>query len=82
MLICGALAVVTLSLKRAGIPLYLDKTGSGDNMFNRLPTGTCCSARRGDAGGSGRLSRHGAGAARPDWKRRWLSGSCCWWSTI
>lgn len=24
-LICGALAVVTLSLKRAGIPLYLDK---------------------------------------------------------
>jgi potassium efflux system protein len=36
MLICGALAIVTLSLKRAGIPLYLDKTGSGDNMFNRL----------------------------------------------
>lgn len=36
MLICGALAVVTLSLKRAGIPLYLDKSGSGDNMFNRL----------------------------------------------
>lgn len=36
MLICGALAIVTLSLKRAGIPLYVDKTGSGDNMFNRL----------------------------------------------
>ena len=36
MLICGALAIVTLSLKRAGIPLYLDKSGSGDNMFNRL----------------------------------------------
>ena len=36
MLICGALAIVTLSLKRAGIPLYLDKTGSGDNMFNRM----------------------------------------------
>jgi len=36
MLICGALAIVTLSLKRAGIPLYLDKTGSGENMFNRL----------------------------------------------
>lgn len=35
-LICGALAVVTLSLKRAGIPLYVDKTGSGDNMPNRL----------------------------------------------
>lgn len=36
MLICGALAMVTLSLKRAGIPLYLDKEGSGDNMLNRL----------------------------------------------
>ncbi|WHP31014.1 miniconductance mechanosensitive channel MscM [Trabulsiella odontotermitis] len=35
-LICGALAVVTLSLKRAGIPLYLDKEGEGDNMVNRL----------------------------------------------
>lgn len=35
-LICGALTVVTLSLKRAGIPLYVDKTGSGDNMANRL----------------------------------------------
>ena len=36
LLICGALAVVTLSLKRAGIPLYLDKEGSGENMINRL----------------------------------------------
>lgn len=27
LLICGALAVVTLSLKHAGIPLYLDKEG-------------------------------------------------------
>lgn len=35
-LICGALAVVTLSLKRAGIPLYLDKEGNGDNMVNHL----------------------------------------------
>jgi len=35
-LICGALAVVTLSLKRAGIPLYLDKEGSGDNMVNHM----------------------------------------------
>ena len=35
-LICGALAVVTLSLKRAGIPLYLDKEGSGDNRINLL----------------------------------------------
>ena len=32
LLICGALAVVTLSLKHAGIPLYLDKEGNGDNM--------------------------------------------------
>ncbi|MBV8042727.1 miniconductance mechanosensitive channel MscM [Pluralibacter sp.] len=36
MLICGALAVVTLSLKRAGIPLFLDKEGNGENMVNRL----------------------------------------------
>jgi Small-conductance mechanosensitive channel len=36
MLICGALALVTLSLKRAGIPLFLDKEGNGDNMVNRL----------------------------------------------
>ena len=35
-LICGAMAMVTLSLKRAGIPLYLDKEGEGDNMVNRL----------------------------------------------
>ena len=64
MLICGALAMVTLSLKRAGIPLYLDKEGSGDNMLNRL-LGICCSARAdSDAGGGDRLSRHVAGAAR------------------
>ncbi|WNN48177.1 miniconductance mechanosensitive channel MscM [Siccibacter colletis] len=35
-LICGALALVTLSLKRAGIPLYLDKEGNGDNMVNSM----------------------------------------------
>ena len=35
-LICGALAIVTLSLKRAGIPLYLDKEGSGENRINLL----------------------------------------------
>ncbi|ELL4176660.1 miniconductance mechanosensitive channel MscM [Salmonella enterica] len=35
-LICGALALVTLSLKKAGIPLYLDKEGNGDNMVNSL----------------------------------------------
>ena len=35
-LICGALAVVTLSLKRAGIPLYLDKEGNGENRINSM----------------------------------------------
>ncbi|EEI7190012.1 miniconductance mechanosensitive channel MscM [Salmonella enterica] len=35
-LICGALALVTLSLKKACIPLYLDKEGNGDNMVNSL----------------------------------------------
>ncbi|WP_288428551.1 miniconductance mechanosensitive channel MscM [uncultured Pantoea sp.] len=35
-LICGALSLVTVSLKRAGIPLYLDKEGNGENMINRL----------------------------------------------
>ncbi len=36
LLICGALAIVTLSLKRAGIPLYVDGAGHGDNLFNRI----------------------------------------------
>lgn len=35
-LICGALSLVTVSLKRAGIPLYLDKAGNGDNIINRV----------------------------------------------
>ncbi|WP_017345576.1 miniconductance mechanosensitive channel MscM [Pantoea sp. A4] len=35
-LICGALSIVTVSLKRAGIPLYLDKEGNGDNIINRI----------------------------------------------
>lgn len=35
-LICGALSLVTVSLKRAGIPLYLDKEGNGDNIVNRI----------------------------------------------
>ncbi len=35
-LICGALAVVTLSLKKAGIPLYLNKEGSGGNITNHM----------------------------------------------
>ncbi len=34
-LLCAALSLVTNSFKRAGIPLYLDKTGSGDNAVNR-----------------------------------------------
>ncbi|ADO50233.1 miniconductance mechanosensitive channel MscM [[Enterobacter] lignolyticus] len=36
MLICGALTVVTLSLKHAGIPLFHDKEGNSENMINRL----------------------------------------------
>lgn len=36
MMICGALALVTLSLKRAGLPLHLDKQGNGDNLINTL----------------------------------------------
>ncbi len=35
-LICGALSLVTLSLKRAGIPLYLDKEGNGENFINNV----------------------------------------------
>ena len=35
-LICGAVAVVTLSLKRADIPLYLDKEGNSHNRINLL----------------------------------------------
>jgi len=35
-LICGALSIVTVSLKRAGIPLYLDKEGNGENLVNRV----------------------------------------------
>ncbi|TKI08508.1 miniconductance mechanosensitive channel MscM [Martelella alba] len=34
-LLCAALSLVTNSLKRAGIPLYLDKSGQGDNVVNR-----------------------------------------------
>ena len=33
-LLCAALSLVTNSLKRAGIPLYLDKSGSGENVIN------------------------------------------------
>ncbi|MGM3174388.1 miniconductance mechanosensitive channel MscM [Dickeya lacustris] len=34
-LLCMALSLVTTSFKRAGIPLYLDKEGSGENPVNR-----------------------------------------------
>nr|WP_225622547.1 miniconductance mechanosensitive channel MscM [Musicola keenii] len=34
-LLCMALSLVTTGLKRAGIPLYLDKEGSGENPINR-----------------------------------------------
>ncbi|MGK2960404.1 MAG: miniconductance mechanosensitive channel MscM [Candidatus Malihini olakiniferum] len=34
-LLCLALSLVTNSLKRAGIPLYLNKEGSGENTINR-----------------------------------------------
>lgn len=36
MLICGAVAVVTLSLKHAKLPLYQEKDDGGDNIINRL----------------------------------------------
>lgn len=35
-LICGAISLVTVSLKRAGIPLYLDKEGNGENFINNV----------------------------------------------
>lgn len=35
-LICGAISLVTVSLKRAGIPLHLDKEGNGENIINRV----------------------------------------------
>lgn len=35
-LICGALSMVTVSLKRAGIPLHLDKEGNGENFINNV----------------------------------------------
>ncbi|MEW5290636.1 miniconductance mechanosensitive channel MscM [Erwinia papayae] len=35
-LICCALSLVTISLKRAGIPLYLDKEGNGQNFISNV----------------------------------------------
>ena len=62
-LICGALAVVTLSLKKAGIPLYLNKEGSGRQHYQPYAvehddwrTAGCHS------GVGGGLSGNGAGA--------------------
>jgi potassium efflux system protein len=81
MLICGALAIVTLSLKRAGIPLYLDKSGSGENMFNRLLWNLLLSAPL------FAMLAAAVGIWPPrrrcwrGWKPRWPSGSCCWWCT-
>ncbi|WP_025122317.1 MULTISPECIES: miniconductance mechanosensitive channel MscM [unclassified Serratia (in: enterobacteria)] len=43
-LLCLALALVTNSLKRAGIPLYLDKKGSGENVINTALWGLLLSA--------------------------------------
>ncbi|NIG62957.1 MAG: miniconductance mechanosensitive channel MscM [Serratia symbiotica] len=43
-LLCLALAIVTNSLKRAGIPLHLDKKGSGDNVVNSALWGLLLSA--------------------------------------
>lgn len=43
-LLCLALAIVTHSLKLAGIPLYLDKTDSGDNIINGALWGLLLSA--------------------------------------
>ncbi|EIC84608.1 miniconductance mechanosensitive channel MscM [Serratia sp. M24T3] len=33
-ILCALLGLVTQSLKRAGIPLYLDKQGNGENLIN------------------------------------------------
>lgn len=43
-LLCLALALVTNSLKRAGIPLYLDSKGSGENLLNTALWGLLLSA--------------------------------------
>ncbi len=80
-LLCLALALVTHSLKRAGIPLYLDKNGSGDNMLNSAFWGCCCRRR------CWRRWRRASVISPPRrrcwraWKPRWRSGSCCWSST-
>lgn len=34
-LLCGALVLMTTNLKRAGVPLYLDRKGSGENVINQ-----------------------------------------------
>ena len=63
-LLCLALAIVTNSLKRAGIPLYLDKKGSGENIINTALWGLLLSAPVLAAlGCRRRVSDHVAGAA-------------------
>ncbi len=80
LLICGALAVVTLSLKHAGIPLYLDKEGNGDNMVNRLLWNLMLGAPLVAmlAAAVGYLATAQALLARLETQSP--SGSCCWWS--
>ena len=79
-LLCLALALVTHSLKRAGIPLYLDKNGSGDNMLNSAFWGCYCRRRcwrRWPRPSVTSPPRRRCWRAR---KPRWRSGSCCWLS--
>ncbi len=77
-LLCLALALVTHSLKRAGIPLYLDKNGSGDNMLNSASgAATVGAAAGGVASPVTSPPRRRCWRAR---KPRWRSGSCCWLS--
>lgn len=79
LLICGALAVVTLSLKHAGIPLYLDK---GEWRQYGEPPAVEPDAWRPLvamlAAAVGYLAT--AGRCLRVWKPRSPSGSCCWWS--
>ncbi|WP_416776942.1 miniconductance mechanosensitive channel MscM [Xenorhabdus budapestensis] len=36
LMLCVSLSLVTITLKRAGIPLYMDKHGSGENIINSV----------------------------------------------
>ena len=73
-----ALSIVTVSLKRAGIPLYLDKEGDGDNFVNRIlwnlmiaiPLAAALASCIGYLATAQRCWRV--------WKPRSASGSSCW----